>query len=166
MTSMSEPETTRDDDEAQLRRCLALAAEAALLGEVPVGAVVVHQGVVVGEGYNRREVDRDPLAHAELRALAQAAARLGRWRLSGCTLYVTLEPCFMCAGALVNARVDRLVYGARDPKAGAVESLGAVCSDERLNHRMDITGGVLEQQCGAALTTFFSRLRERRGGAA
>ncbi len=165
MTSTSEPVSTLAVDEAQLRRCLVLAGEAAALGEVPVGAMVVCDGVVVGEGYNRREVDRDPLAHAELRALAQAATRLGRWRLSGCTLYVTLEPCFMCAGALVNARVERLVYGARDPKAGAVESLGAVCSDTRLNHRMSVTGHVLEDECGAVLTTFFARLRERRGGA-
>lgn len=165
MTSMPQPDGARVVDEGQVRRCLALAEQAAALGEVPVGAVVVHEGVVVGEGYNRREVDRDPLAHAELRALAQAAARLGRWRLSGCTLYVTLEPCFMCAGALVNARVDRLVYGAKDPKAGAVESLGAVCADARLNHRMQITSGVLEAECGAVLSGFFARLRERRGGA-
>lgn len=146
-----------------MRRCLALAAEAAVLGEVPVGALVVHDGAVVGEAFNRREVDGDPLAHAELRAIARAAAKLARWRLSGCTLYVTLEPCFMCAGALVNARVDRLVYGALDPKAGAVASLGTVCSDARLNHRLTITGGVLEQECGAALTAFFARLRDRRG---
>ncbi|MCC7070577.1 MAG: nucleoside deaminase [Deltaproteobacteria bacterium] len=163
---MDEPAGALDVDEAQLRRCLALAHEAAAQGEVPVGALVLHQGVVVGEGYNRRELDRDPLAHAELRALAQAASTLGRWRLSGCTLYVTLEPCFMCAGALVNARVDRLVYGAADPKAGAVRSLGAVCSDARLNHRLQITSGVLEDECGAVLSAFFARLRERRGGGA
>ncbi len=163
---MPEPAAPRDVDETHVRRCLALAEEAAALGEVPVGALVVHDGVVVGEGFNRRELDRDPLAHAELRALAQAAARLGRWRLSGCTLYVTLEPCFMCAGALVNARVDRLVYGAADPKAGAVRSLGAVCDDARLNHRLQVVSGVLEAECGAALSAFFARLRDRRGGAA
>ena len=165
MMAMTEAVGLLDVDEAHLRRCLALAHEAAAHGEVPVGALVVHEGLVVGEGYNRREVDRDPLAHAELRALAQAAARLGRWRLSGCTLYVTLEPCFMCAGALVNARVDRLVYGATDPKAGAVRSLAAVCNDARLNHRMLVTGGVLEEECGAALRAFFTRLRAPKGGA-
>jgi tRNA(adenine34) deaminase len=161
---MTAPGAPLDVDETHMRRCLALAAEAQALGEVPIGCVVVHEGVVVGEGFNRREVDHDPLGHAEIRAIAQAAARLGRWRLSGCTLYVTLEPCFMCAGALVNARVDRLVYGALDPKAGAVASLGAVCSDARLNHRMQITGGVLEAECGAVLKAFFQRLRDRRGG--
>lgn len=153
-----------DVDTAHMRRCLALAEEAAALGEVPVGAVVVHDGVVVGEGFNRREIDGDPLAHAELTAIAQAAKRLGRWRLSGCTLLVTLEPCFMCAGALVNARIERLVYGATDPKAGAVTSLGAVCTDPRLNHRMSVTAGVLDAECGAVLKRFFAELRARRGG--
>lgn len=153
-----------DVDTTHMRRCLALAEEAAALGEVPVGAVVVHEGVVVGEGFNRREIDGDPLAHAEIAAIAQAARRLSRWRLSGCTLYVTLEPCFMCAGALVNARVERLVFGALDPKAGAVASLAAVCSDARLNHRLAISGGVLEPECGAALKRFFAALRERREG--
>jgi tRNA(adenine34) deaminase len=150
------------NDDALMQRALELARQAAALGEVPIGAVVAHDGVVVGEGYNRREVDRDPLAHAEIRAIAEAAAALGRWRLSGCTLVVTLEPCFMCAGALVNARVDRLVYGALDPKAGAVASLAQVCSDERLNHRLLVAGGVQEQACGALLKTFFSTLRARR----
>lgn len=142
-------------------RALELAREAAALGEVPVGAVVVHDGVIVGEGMNRREIDADPLAHAEIAALAQAARRLGRWRLSGATMFVTLEPCFMCAGALVNARVDRLVYGAADPKAGAVTSLAAVCTDARLNHRLDVVGGVQAEPCGAVLKAFFSSLRRR-----
>ena len=149
------------DDVAWMRRALALAEQARALGEVPVGAIVVHDGVVVGEGYNRREIDGDPLAHAELAAIAAASATLGRWRLSGCTLVVTLEPCFMCAGALVNARVDRLVYGAIDPKAGAVCSLGHVCDDARLNHRLAITAGVLADECSAVLTSFFAALRRR-----
>ncbi len=153
-----------DVDATHMRRCLALAEQAARLGEVPVGAVVVHDGAVVGEGFNRRELDADPLAHAELAAVAQAARTLSRWRLSGCTLYVTLEPCFMCAGALVNARVERLVYGALDPKAGAVASLGAVCTDARLNHRLSVTGGVLDVECGDVLKRFFTALRERKGG--
>ena len=126
-------DVVHDDDDRMMKRALELAAEAAAAGEVPVGAVVVDEsGTIVGEGRNTREADKDPLGHAELIAIAQASKRLGRWRLSGCTLYVTLEPCFMCAGALVNARVDRLVFGATDPKAGAVGSLGDVCRAEDL----------------------------------
>ena len=157
------PAVDEGDDARFMREALALAAEAQALLEVPVGCVVVHDGVVVGRGYNRREVDRDPLAHAEIRAIAEASRTLQRWRLSGTTLYVTLEPCFMCAGALVNARVDRLVFGALDQKAGAVSSLSSVCSDARLNHRLQITAGVLEEECGRVLKQFFSRLRNKRG---
>lgn len=153
--------TAPPSEDAAMTRCLALAAQAARLGEVPVGAVVLHNGVVVGEGYNRREIDDDPLAHAEIFALRAAARRLGRWRLSGCTLVVTLEPCFMCAGAIVNARIDRLVYGATDPKAGAVESLARVCTDPRLNHRVGVASGVQAAACSDALRTFFADLRRR-----
>ena len=149
-------------DATFMRRALALADQARALGEVPVGAVVVSEGDVVGEGHNRRERDGDPLAHAELFAIADAARTLKRWRLSSTTLYVTLEPCFMCAGALVNARVDRLVFGALDPKAGAVSSLARVCDDDRLNHRLSITAGVLGDDCGAALRAFFADLRSKR----
>jgi len=148
-----------DDD--VMRRCLALAEEAAADGEVPVGAVVVDEaGTVVGEGRNRRERDHDPLAHAELLALKQASSSLARWRLSGCTLYVTLEPCFMCAGALVNARVDRVVFGAFDPKAGAVGSLYDVCRDARLNHRLVVDSGLLAPECGEVLKRFFKARRK------
>ena len=154
---------TGDLDAHMMQRALALAAEAAAAGEVPVGAVVVDEaGVIVGEGRNTREHEQDPLGHAELVAIAAAARRLGRWRLSGCTLYVTLEPCFMCAGALVNARVDRLVFGAIDPKAGAVGSLADVCRDARLNHRLSVDSGVLADACGAMLKSFF---RARRAAA-
>lgn len=150
-------------DEEFMRRCLALAEEAAAAGEVPVGAVVVGEGgVVVGEGRNRREIDHDPLAHAEMLALKQASTSLSRWRLSGCTLYVTLEPCFMCAGALVNARVDRVVFGALDPKAGATGSLFDVCRDPRLNHRLVVDSGLLAEECGEVLKRFF---KARRKGA-
>ena len=142
------------------------ALRAALVGDVPVGAVVVHEGHVIARGHNRREADRDPLAHAELIALRNAAQHLDRWRLSAATLYVTLEPCFMWAGALVNARVDRLVYGATDPKAGAVASLASVCTDERLNHRVEVVSGVRAEQCSAQLTAFFRDLRERKKGEA
>jgi tRNA(adenine34) deaminase len=153
--------TTTPDDERFLREALRLADEAAAVGEVPVGSVVVVDGVIVGRGRNRREEDRDPLAHAEVLALRAASSTLGRWRLSGATLYVTLEPCFMCAGALVNARVDRVVFGAFDPKAGAVGSLADVCRDARLNHRLVVHGGVLAEECGDVLRRFFRARRER-----
>lgn len=150
------------DDHQVMERALQLAREAASLGEVPVGAVAVKDGAVVGEAFNRRETDRDPLAHAELLALGQAARRLGAWRLTGVALYVTLEPCAMCAGALVQARVGRLVFGARDPKAGAVGSLYDLARDVRHNHRVEVTAGVMEEECGALLRDFFRALREKR----
>ena len=138
---------------------LELAKAAAAMGEVPVGAVAVHQGEVVGAGYNRREIDRDPLAHAELRALSAAAMALGRWRLTGVTLYVTLEPCAMCAGAMVQSRLSRLVFGAADPKAGAAGSLYNLVENSRHNHRVDVTRSVLEDRCSTLLADFFCRLR-------
>ncbi|HEY8206873.1 MAG TPA: tRNA adenosine(34) deaminase TadA [Myxococcaceae bacterium] len=150
------------DDRQAMERALSLAREAANLGEVPVGAVAVKDGAVVGEAFNRRETDRDPLAHAELLALAQAARRMGAWRLTGVTLYVTLEPCAMCAGALVQSRVSRLVFGARDPKAGAVGSLYDLARDARHNHRVEVTAGVMEEESGTLLKDFFRALRERR----
>jgi tRNA(adenine34) deaminase len=121
---------------------------------------VVLDGAVVGRGFNRREIDGDPLAHAEICAIRQAAAAVAGWRLDGCTMYVTLEPCAMCAGALVNSRIDRLVYGARDPKAGYCGSLGDLVRDPRLNHRLEVTAGVLEASCGQLLKDFFARLRK------
>jgi len=138
---------------------LAEADRAAKIGEVPVGAVVVREGEVVGRGHNRREIDQDPFAHAELLALREAAARAGSWRLSGCEVFVTLEPCAMCAGALVASRVDRLVFGAWDPKAGYCGSLGNLVQDPRLNHRLAVTPGVREAECGGRLKEFFAALR-------
>ncbi len=135
------------------------AQAAAAKGEVPVGAVVTLGNQVVVACHNTKESVFDPTGHAEILALRRAALTLERWRLSGCTLYVTLEPCAMCAGALVHARVDRLVYGAPDPKAGAVRSLYKVCDVQRLNHRIDVVSGVLEEECRALLSGFF---RERR----
>jgi tRNA(adenine34) deaminase len=149
-------------DEVFMRQALALAREAGGLGEVPVGAVAVHEGRVIGTGYNRREVDRDPLAHAELRALDAAAKALGAWRLTGVTLYVTLEPCAMCAGALVQSRVTRLVFGASDPKAGAVGSLYNLAEEPRHNHRLLVTSGVLAEESRHQLKSFFERLREKK----
>lgn len=137
------------------------ARAAAAEGEAPVGAVIVCDGAVVARARNARESAADPTAHAELIAIREAAERLGRWRLSDCTLYVTLEPCPMCAGALVNARIGRLVYGAADPKAGAVGTLYDLSCDERLNHRFPVARGVLERECSEVLTGFFRELRDR-----
>jgi tRNA(adenine34) deaminase len=152
---------TTTEDISFMRQCLALATRAGSAGEVPVGALVVHENSVIAEAYNERETLASALAHAELTAVARACERLGRWRLTGCTLYVTLEPCVMCAGALVQARIDRVVYGCRDPKGGAVESLYQVLADPRLNHRPQVTAGALADECGALLTDFF---RQRRKG--
>jgi tRNA(adenine34) deaminase len=147
-------------DADAMTEALALARTAASSGEIPVGAVALLEGAVVGRGANRREADRDPTAHAELLAIQEAASTLGRWRLTGVTLVVTLEPCAMCAGAMVLARIDRLVYGASDPKAGAVGSLMDLSQDPRLNHRFAVERGVRGDECGALLSDFF---RARRG---
>ena len=152
------------DDREWMRLALDEARRAAALGEVPVGAVVVRGDELLGAGHNRREIEGDPLAHAELLALRQAAARVPGWRLLGCTMYATLEPCAMCAGALVNSRVERLVFGASDPKAGYCGSLGNIPGDSRLNHRLTVVSGVLADECGALLRDFFRRLRGEREG--
>ena len=138
---------------------LAQARAAAEHGDVPIGAVVVRDGVVIAARHNERELTGDPTAHAEVLALRDASAVVGHWRLLDCTLYVTLEPCVMCSGALVNSRIGRVVYGAVDPKAGAVESLYRVCADERLNHRPPVEAGVLAPECGALLKAFFAARR-------
>jgi len=147
-----------------MQEALSLAREAAAAGEVPVGAVALFEGRVVGRGRNRREEDRDPTAHAELLAIQEAARALSRWRLTGVTLVVTLEPCAMCAGALLLARIDRLVYGASDPKAGAVGSLQDLSQDPRLNHRFPVERGLLGEECGAVLRDFFRQRRLGSGG--
>jgi tRNA(adenine34) deaminase len=143
-----------------MRRALSVAGRALDGGDVPIGAVVLDaDGAVIGEGFNRRELDADPTAHAEVLALRAAAQQVGQWRLEGCTLVVTLEPCTMCAGALVLARVDRVVFGAYDPKAGAVGSLWDVVRDPRLNHRPEVVAGVLADECGQVLRDFFEAHR-------
>jgi len=142
-----------------MREALGLAAMAAGVGEVPVGAVAVKDGAIIGRGYNRREIDHDPFSHAELLAMREAAVALGVWRLTGVTVYVTLEPCVMCAGAMVQSRVDRVVFGAFDPKAGAVGSLMNVVQDARLNHRVEVVSGVMGDECSELLKTFFKALR-------
>jgi tRNA(adenine34) deaminase len=152
------------DDDALMRLALAEADLAAAHGDVPVGAVVVGpDGTVHGRGHNRREETHDPTAHAELLALRAAGAALGSWRLTGCTLVVTLEPCTMCAGAAVLSRVDRVVYGAVDPKAGAVGSLWDVVRDRRLNHRPEVVSGVLAEESSARLLAFFGRQPSTEG---
>jgi tRNA(adenine34) deaminase len=145
-----------------MRKALELAAVAASKGEVPVGCVVVFDNQVIAEAYNERELKPSALAHAEISAIEKATSQLGRWRLTGCTLYVTLEPCVMCAGALVQARVDRVVYGAKDPKAGAVESLYQILGDARLNHRPEVISGVLAEDCGRLLSEFFRVRRAKK----
>lgn len=142
-----------------MRVALALARQAGEAGEVPVGAVVVYQGEVLGQGFNAPIGGHDPSAHAEIRALRAAAARLGNYRLAGCSLYVTLEPCAMCAGAIMHARIARLVYGAADPKTGACGSVVNLFAESRLNHHTSVDGGLLAGECGELLSQFF---RQRR----
>lgn len=147
-----------------MRQALELARQAACVEEVPVGCIIVNEtdGGVVGRGFNLRESACDPAAHAEIVAMRQAGRNVGLWRLIDCTLVVTLEPCAMCAGAIVNARIRRLIYGCDDPKAGAVRTLYRICDDPRLNHRVEVIGGVLADECAALLKDFF---RGRRGRA-
>jgi tRNA(adenine34) deaminase len=160
--SAAAKEPLQVDDELYMREALAEAALAAARGEVPVGAVAVHEGRIIGRGHNLRETARDPSAHAELIAMRAAAAYLSSWRLIDVSVYVTLEPCPMCAGAIVNARVPRVVYGADDPKAGAVRSLFTLLEDTRLNHRVDVVRGVLEDACAEQLRGFFQAIRQKR----
>jgi len=148
-------------DRGYMQQALALARKAAELGEVPIGAVVVQQDQIIAGAHNRRELDQDPTAHAELLAIRQAAARLGSWRLVGCTVYVTLEPCSMCAGAMILARIERCVYGAADPKGGFLGTLADLSHHPGLNHRFEVVPGVLADASAQQLKDFFSRLRSR-----
>lgn len=152
----------RSEREGYMRLALEAAAAAAVKGEVPVGAVVVLEGRVVAVAANAREIDHDPTAHAEILALRAAAQSLGHWRLCHADVYVTLEPCPMCAGAMVNARIARVVYGCDDPKAGAARTLFNLLDDPRLNHRVDVVPGVLSDECAQVLKAFFVDLRQRR----
>ena len=147
-------------DESYMAMALQYARLAADIGEVPIGAVVVCEGAVIAGAHNRREIDHDPAGHAELLAIRDAAARLERWRLSDCTVYVTLEPCPMCAGLMHQARIARCVYATPDPKAGALGTLYDLSNDERLNHRFEVTSGILAEESSALLKDFFGRLRK------
>ena len=160
---MTAPGDITPTDLAMMARAIELGARAASIGEVPIGAVVydTQTGEILGEGANTREARRDPCGHAELIAIRNACERIGDWRLNHCSLAVTLEPCPMCAGAIVNARVARVLYGADDPKAGAVRTLYTLLEDERLNHRCTVIPGVERDACAAMLTAFFRALRRR-----
>ena len=148
-------------DQEYMQIALELAQEAAQAGEVPVGALVVKDGEIVGRGYNSPNTLHDPSAHAEIRALRDAASHLGNYRLVGCTLYVTLEPCAMCAGAIQHARIARLVFGAADPKTGACGSVVDLMAEARLNHHADVTGNVMAAECGQLLSDFFAARRAK-----
>ena len=150
------------DDQKYMKMAIEQAQIAEENGDVPIGSVIVYQNQIIGRAYNQREQLQDPTAHAEIIALTQAAAFLESWRLHDCTIYVTLEPCPMCAGALVLARIERLVYGCDDPKTGAVKSLYNIVQDERLNHRLEVTSGVLADECSKLLQEFFLRRRSIR----
>ncbi len=153
------------DDAYWMGIALREAKKAGDRGEIPIGAVVVKDGVVVGRGYNLREGKHDPVAHAEIIAIRQAARRLGNWRLTGTRLYVTLEPCLMCMGAILLARIDTVVFGCYDPKAGAAGSLYDLSDDTRLNHRVSLVAGVRGEECSALLSGFFAELRRKKKNA-
>lgn len=151
-----------EQHEQWMERAIDEAKKAEALGEVPIGAIVVKDGNVIGSGYNLRETSCDPLAHAELIAIREASQSLGAWRLTGCDLYVTLEPCAMCAGAIVQARISRVIYGTNDPKAGCAGTLMNLLQEDRFNHQTEVLTGVKQEECSTLLTQFFHKLRQRR----
>ena len=148
-------------DEKYMKEAIKEAKKAYKLGEVPIGCVIVYEGRIIGRGYNRRNTDKTTLAHAEIAAIKKASRIVGDWRLEGCTLYVTLEPCQMCAGAIIQARMDRVVMGCMNPKAGCGGSLLNILENESFNHQAEVTRGVLEEECSELLTVFFKELRVR-----
>lgn len=150
------------EDQAWMYVALEEAKKAELIGEVPIGAIIVKDGEVIGKGYNLRETKHDPTAHAEMVAIREACDRIGAWRLLDCTLYVTLEPCPMCAGAIVQSRIQRVVYGTSDPKAGCAGTLMNLLQEPRFNHETELTDGVLQSECAMILTQFFRKLRQQR----
>ena len=149
-------------DEKYMREAIRQAKKAYALNETPIGCVIVHEGKIIGRGYNRRNTDKSPLSHAEISAIKKASKKIGDWRLEDCTLYVTLEPCQMCAGAIVQARIPRLVIGSRNPKAGCAGSVLNLLQVPAFNHQVEITEGVLEEECSLMLTDFFRDLREKK----
>lgn len=151
-----------ETDRSFMRLAIEEAKKAETLGEVPIGAVIVHEGNVIARAYNLRETSQNAVTHAELSAIQEACQTLGSWRLEQTTLYVTLEPCPMCAGAILQSRIPRVVYGARDPKGGCVDSLYRLLNDPRFNHECDVTEGILGEECGDMLSAFFRAIRERK----
>ena len=154
--------TQLTDQEKYMKEALRQAKKAYALGEVPIGCVIVHEGKIIGRGYNRRNTDKNTLAHAEITAINKASRKLGDWRLEGCTLYVTLEPCQMCAGAIVQARIDEVVMACMNPKAGCAGSVINLLNMEEFNHQVKITEGVLEEECSTMLSDFFRKLRDNK----
>ncbi len=149
-----------DNDERFMKEALKCAKKAAALGEAPIGAVIVRDGVIIARGYNRREIDKNALKHAEIAAIDKACKKLGGWRLPGCTMYVTLEPCPMCAGAIINSRIERVVFGAYDKKSGSLESVVNLF-ELPYNHKPSVSSGVLQKECSNILTSFFTELRKK-----
>ena len=149
------------DDEKYMKEAIKEAKKAYKLKEVPIGCVIVYHGKIIGRGYNRRNTDKSTLSHAEITAIRKASKYIGDWRLEGCTLYVTLEPCQMCSGAIIQARIDKVVMGAMNPKAGCGGSLLNILENESFNHQAEVIRGVLEEECGSLLTEFFKELRKK-----
>ena len=152
----------KDTDEKYMKEALKQAKQAYALEETPIGCAIVHEGKIISRGYNRRNTDKNPLAHAEITAIRKASKKLGDWRLEGCTLYVTLEPCQMCAGAIIQSRMDRVVIGCMNPKAGCAGSVLNLLQVDRFNHQADVTRGVLEEKCSELMKSFFRELREKK----
>ena len=159
---LREQEEKRPTHEKYMKDAIRQAKKAAALGEVPIGCVIVHEGKIIARGYNRRNTDKNTLSHAELNAIRKASKKLGDWRLEGCTMYVTLEPCQMCSGALVQSRIDEVVIGCMNPKAGCAGSVMNLLQIEGFNHQVKITEGILEEECSEMLSTFFRELREKK----
>ena len=159
---MEEQTEARKKDEKYMKEAIRQAKKAYALGEVPIGCVIVYQDKIIGRGYNRRTIDKNTLAHAEMIAIRKASKRMNDWRLEGCTMYVTLEPCQMCAGAIVQARIPRVVAGCMNPKAGCAGSVLNLLQVDRFNHQADVTRGVLEEKCSELMKSFFRELREKK----
>lgn len=151
-----------DADRKYMKEAVRQAKKAYKIGEVPIGCVIVYEGLVIGRGYNRRTIDKNPLAHAELSAIRKASKKMGDWRLEGCTMYVTLEPCQMCAGAIVQSRMDRVVVGCMNPKAGCAGSILNLLEMKEFNHQVELTTGVLKEECSQMMKQFFRELREKK----
>lgn len=149
-------------DEKYMREAIRQAKKAYLIGEVPIGCVIVYQDKIIGRGYNRRTIDKNPLAHAELTAIRKASRKMGDWRLEGCTMYVTLEPCQMCSGAIVQSRMDKVVVGCMNPKAGCAGSILNLLQVKEFNHQAELVTGVLEEECSRMMKNFFKELREKK----